>query len=117
MGKSMPLGAAALLVLGALSLVSPASSKLERDTKPADSAGPAPDTGGHHVLPSAPFRLECSQFGHTIIAGQGLEHLRVAFPLVGWLSFQRPGRGGQEMVLPLGDGVTTCVVSREGAPR
>ena len=106
------LGGAALLALGALSLASPASAKLERDTKPGGRADPSPETGGHHVLPSGPFRLECSQFGQTVIAGQGLGHLSVGFPLFGWLSFQRPGRGGQVMVLPLGDGATTCVVSQ-----
>jgi hypothetical protein len=106
------LGVAALLALGALSLVSPASAKLARSTTPGDRGGSAPETGGHHVLPSGPFHLECSQFGQTIIAGQGLEHLSLAFPLLGWLSFQRPGRDGRVMVLPLGDGATTCVVSQ-----
>ncbi len=112
MHASRPLTAAALLALGAFALVSPASSKLERNTKPADKADPLPETGGHPILPKGPFRLQCSQFGQTIIAGQGLEHLSVGFPLFGWLSFQPPGRGGRVMVLPLGDGATTCVVSQ-----
>jgi hypothetical protein len=105
------LGVAALLALGALSLVSPASSKLARDAKPGDRSGAPPETGGHRLLPLGPFRLECSQFGQTIIAGQGLTRLSTPFPLFGWLSFQRPG-GGRVMVLPLGDGATTCVVSQ-----
>ena len=106
------LGGAALLALAALSLVSPAFPKLARDTKPGGRTDPLPETGGHHVLPSGPFHLECSQFGQTVIAGQGLGHLSVGFPLFGWLSFQRPGQGGRVIVLPLGDGATTCVVSQ-----
>jgi hypothetical protein len=105
------LGLAGLLTLGTLCLAGPASARLARDAKPGGRSGALPETGGHRLLPSGPFRLECSQFGQTIIAGQGLARLSTPFPLFGWLSFQRPG-GGRVMVLPLGDGATTCVVSQ-----
>jgi hypothetical protein len=100
-----------MLLVGALCLAAPALAKLAMDKKPPDRTSSRPERGGLRVLPSGPFRLECSQFGQTIIAGEDFRQLRTGFPFTGWLSAQGPGNRGRVMVVPLGDGATTCVLS------
>jgi hypothetical protein len=109
-GTTLPLGAAALLVIGAFVLVSPVAAKLTRDTKPASKTGLPPETGGQRVLSSRPFHSQSGQFGRMIVTCQGLERLGMAPPLIGWLPFPRFGWGGPMPLTPFGDGAVGCMV-------
>lgn len=103
-GPVLPLGAAALLALGAVVLVRPVSAKLTLDAKPA-KAGVLPETGGQRVRPPRPFRPD---YGRITVTCQGGERLGMVPSLGGWLPVQRFGWGGQTM--PFGDGAFTCMV-------
>ncbi len=107
-GTTLPLGAAALLVIGAFVLASPVAAKLTRDTKPASKTGLPPETGGQRVLSSRPFHSQYGQFGRMIVTCQGLERLGMAPPLIGWLPVPRVGWGSP--MTPFGDGAAACMV-------
>ena len=103
----LPLGAAALLTLGAVVLMRPVSAKVTLDAKPA-KAGILPETGGQRIRLPKPFRFEHGQLGRMTVTCQGADRLGMVPSLAGWLPFQRFGWGGQMM--PFGDGAFTCMV-------
>ena len=101
-------GACALLLAGSAS-----ATVVQRST--SDKPRPAvPETGGDRVVPSGPVHVACTQHGVTIVEGDQVKHLSVS-PLtaIGALSFQAPGEHGRTLVIPFGDGRTTCVLSQE----
>ena len=76
-----------------------------------------PETGGHRVIPPGPLHLKCTQFGREIAEGRQLERLAVSpSNVLGWFSFQRRGDRGRTIIMPVGDGLTTCTLSQEPAP-
>jgi hypothetical protein len=100
-----------VLAIG-LTLSAIASATVVRDGKTATNANPGVEAGGHRVLPSGPTHLACTQFGMTIATGRGLTQLATpSWNLFGALSFQRPGDRGRTMIMPLGDGSVTCIIS------
>ena len=106
-GTMLPLGVAALLMLGALFLAGPVAAKLTLDAKPAAKAGLTPETGGQRVRLPRPSHLECSPFGRAIV-GPGLERLGLGSPFASWWWFQRFGWGGP--MTPFSEGAAFCVV-------
>jgi hypothetical protein len=77
------------------------------------SADPQAETGGHPIIAPGPFQLACSQNGTKVVEGQKLDHIAVPpSSLIGALSFRQAGEGGQVLILPMADGITTCVLSQ-----
>jgi hypothetical protein len=77
------------------------------------STDPQAETGGHPIIAPGPFQLACSQNGTKVVEGRKLDHLAVPpSSLIGALSFRQAGEGGQVLILPMADGITTCVLSQ-----
>ena len=58
--------------------------------------------------------VACTQQGVTIVEGRAARHLAVSpLTVIGALSFQAPGEHGRTLVIPFGDGRTTCVLSQQ----
>jgi surface antigen len=108
-----------LLVVASITilLAGGASAKVETEPPAARSersAEGAAETGGHPLIAPGPFRLACLQDGVRIAEGRGLD--QIAIPpssLIGALSFRRSGARSRSIIVPLGDGLTTCVLSPE----
>ena len=111
-------GACALLALAgacALLLAGPASATVvQRSSSDKPAAGPTPETGGNPVVPSGALHVACTQYGVTVVEGDQVRHLAVSpLSVIGALSFQAPGGLGRTLVIPFGDGRTTCVLTQE----
>jgi hypothetical protein len=91
-----------------------AATVVQRSASDKPAAPPAPETGGSPVVPSGPVHVACTQQGVTIVEGEQVRHLAVSpLTVIGALSFQAPGEHGRTLVIPFGDGRTTCVLSQE----
>jgi hypothetical protein len=89
-----------------------AQAKVVRDTHSGATDAPAVESGGHRLLPRGKTHISCSQFGNELYDLRGATQLGVSsWSLIGGLSFQRRGDTGRTVILPLGDGITTCTVS------
>ena len=102
-------GACVLLLAGPA-----AATVVQRSASDKPVAPPVPETGGSPVVPSGPVHVACTQQGVTIVEGEQVKHLAVSpLTVIGALSFQAPGEHGRTLVIPFGDGRTTCVLSQE----
>lgn len=81
----------------------------------AASGGAGADAGGLPIVPSGPLRLTCTQYGAKI-ADERVRDIAVS-PLnaIGWLSFEQGRGSGRSILLPFGDGGTSCLISPDGA--
>jgi hypothetical protein len=107
--------AAVLTTIGAVLLSGGAFAKVEREHGNAIRADePAIEVGGNPVVSAGPFHLSCSQFGLNVVEVQRADRLAISpLSIIGALSFSRFGDRTRNIVLPLGDGVTTCVLAQE----
>jgi 17 kDa outer membrane surface antigen len=105
----------AALAGACLLLAAPASATVvQRSASDKPAALPVPETGGSPVVPSGPVHVACTQRGVTVVEGDQVKHLAVSpLTVIGALSFQTPGAHGRTLVIPFGDGRTTCVLSQE----
>ena len=105
----------ALTGVCALLLAGPAAATVVQRSASDEPVAPAvPETGGSPVVPSGPVHVACMQQGVTIVEGEQVRHLVVSpLTVIGALSFQAPGEHGRTLVIPFGDGRTTCVLSQE----
>jgi hypothetical protein len=108
---------AILLTLGTLVFSSEAGATIDQLSSPtaaANAASPPAETGGNRVIGPGPFQLACMQNGTKLVEGRRIEQIAVSpFSLIGSLSFRRSGDSGRSIILPLGDGLTICVLSQE----
>jgi hypothetical protein len=111
-GQRLP--TAALAGACALLLAAGASATVVQRSSSDKPAAAVPETGGNPVVPSGAVHVACTQFGVTIVEGDQVRHLAVSpLSVIGALSFQAPGGLGRTVVLPFGDGMTTCVLTQE----
>jgi hypothetical protein len=106
-------GAGFLCAAAALAAaLAPAQARIVRDGKPGGDE-PA-QAGGHHVVPGGLVHLQCAQFGAVILDVRNAGGTAApVYGVMSSLSFLRPGERARTTVLPLGDGMTTCVISPE----
>jgi hypothetical protein len=110
------LGLGLAAVASVVPLAGGAAAKVETEPRSEKSGPPesAAETGGHRLIDPGPFRLSCQQDGVTIAEASGVEHIAVPpTSLIGALSFRQRGNRRSSIVLPLGDGFTTCALSPE----
>jgi hypothetical protein len=110
----MPRASDALASLCVLLLAGPASATVVQRSASDKPAAAVPETGGNPVVPSGAVHVACTQLGVTIVEGDQVRHLALLpLSVIGSLSFQAPGGLGRTLVLPFGDGTTTCVLTQE----
>lgn len=95
-----------------LTVLAPAQARIVRDGKPGGDEAAKP--GGYHVMPGGLVHLQCAQFGSVILDVRNAGGAAApVYGVMSSLSFLRPGERNRTTVLPLGDGMTTCVISPE----